>query len=139
MKYLEPIEPLLRDPEHLDPEAHLIVRGWPLTVDGLLRNADATRSRFSLRGQPLCAISAEATVTGWTLELILGGPRLRTRSRYAAVSAGVLTDAEFGLLPTFVAPHYSVLLDPYTPERVAHLLHLLGEAKVNPHHVRRQS
>ncbi len=27
-----------------------MVRGWPLIVDGLLRNADATRHRFSRAG-----------------------------------------------------------------------------------------
>jgi len=114
MNYLEPIEALLRDDERLDPDTHLVVRGWPLTVDGLLRNADATRSRFSLDGRPFSAISAEVTVDGWTLDSILGGPRLRTRSRYVAVSVGELVAGGFGLLPTFVAPHYSVVLDPYT-------------------------
>ena len=139
MNDLEPIEDLLRDDERLDPGADLVVRGWPLTVDGLLRNADATRSRFILDGRPFSAISAEVTVDGWTLDSILGGPRLRTRSRYAAVSVGELVAAGFGLLPTFVAPHYSVVLDPYTSERAVQLLQLLGEVRVNPHHVRRQS
>lgn len=139
MTDLEPIEALLRSDERLDPAAHLVVRGWPLTVDGLLHNADATRSRFSLDGRPFSAISSEVTVEGWTLDSILGGPRLRTRSRYAAVSVGNLVEEGFGLLPTFVAPHYSVILEPYTPERALHLLDVLGEALVNPHHVRRQS
>ncbi len=138
MNDLEPIEGLIREGESLDPESHLVVRGWPLTIDGLLRNADATRNRFSLSGRPFSAISAEVTMAGWTLEAILRGPRLRTRSRYAAVSAGELVAARFGLLPTFVAPHYSVILDPYTPERAQQLLDLLGEAQINPHHVRRQ-
>lgn len=37
----------LRRGESLNAEADLVVRGWPLTVEGLLRNADATRSRYS--------------------------------------------------------------------------------------------
>ena len=138
MNDLEPIEGLFRDGERLDPEAHLVVRGWPLTVDGLLRNADATRARFSLDGRPFSAISAEITVAGWTLDMILAGPRLRTRSRYAAVPVGELVEAGFGLLPTFVAPHYSVVLAPYTSERVQQLLDVLGESQINPRHVRRQ-
>jgi len=48
---LEPIEDLLRD-ERLNGDALLVVRGWPLTVDGLLRNADGTRHRFSRAGEP---------------------------------------------------------------------------------------
>ncbi len=115
-----------------------MVRGWPLTVEGLLRNADATRSRFARAGLPFGAVSAEVTVEGWTVDAILSGPRLRTRSRYAAVAASVLLDGGFELLPTFAAPHDSVVLEPYTSERVEELLHLLGEIHANPHFVRRQ-
>ncbi len=135
---LEPIEPLLRAGEHLDRTAELVVRGWPLTVEGLRRNASATSSRFERAGVPFTAISAEVAVRGWTVDAILSGPRLRTRSRYAAVAAIVLLDAGFELLPTFAAPHYSVVLEPYTSARVEELLDLLGEIHANPHFVRRQ-
>jgi hypothetical protein len=94
---LEPIERELRD-ERLDSDALLVVRGWPLTVEGLLRNADATRQRFSRKGEPFSAISAEVTVGRWTLDSILAGPRLRTRSRYAVASVGGIADAGFELL-----------------------------------------
>lgn len=83
---LEVIDTHLRLGEMLDAEADLVVRGWPLTVEGLLRNADATRCRYSLQGEPFIAVSAEVTVSGWTLEAILAGPRLRTRTRYARAS-----------------------------------------------------
>ena len=128
----------MRDDEALDPIAHLVVRGWPLTVEGLLRNADATRSRFRFGGRPVAAISAEVTVGGWTVDGILAGPRLRTRSRYAAVAVGELALAGFALLPTFVAPHYSVVLEPYTAQRAGQLIEALGAIRSNPHHVRRQ-
>jgi hypothetical protein len=111
MDELEPIEKLLRD-ELLDGDDLLVVRGWPLTVDGLLRNADATRHRFSRAGEPFSAVSAEVTVGEWTLESILSGPRLRTRSRYAAVSVQALADADFALLPTFLAP---TTASPWSP------------------------
>lgn len=138
MSDLEPVEPLLRAGERLDPHADLVVRGWPLTVEGLMRNADATRNRFARGALPFAAVSAEVTVEGWTVDSILAGPRLRTRSRYAAVSAGVLVDGGFELLPTFAAPHYSIVLEPYTSERLEELLELLGEIQDNPHFVRRQ-
>jgi len=35
-------------------------------------------------------------------------------------------------------PHFSIVLDPYTAERAEQLLEVLGEVRVNPHHVRRQ-
>lgn len=136
MDELEPIEDLLRD-ERLDGDALLVVRGWPLTVDGLLRNADATRHRFSRGGEPFSAVSAEVTVGEWTLASILSGPRLRTRSRYAAVSVQALADAGFELLPTFLAPHYSVTLETYTAERAERLLEVLGDVLANPYYLRR--
>jgi hypothetical protein len=138
MVELEPIEPHLRASPNLDLDADLVVRGWPLTVDGLLSNADATRARFSFDGLPLAAISAEVTVPGWPLDEILAGPRLRTRSRFATASVGLLVDDGFGLLPSFTAPHFSVVLDPYTAERAQRLLDLLGEVRANRHHVRRR-
>lgn len=109
------------------------VRGWPLTVDGLLRNADATGHRFSRAGEPFSAVSAEVTVGEWTLESILSGPRLRTRSRYAAVSVQALADAGFESLPTFLAPHYSVTLETYTAERAERILEVLGDVLANPY------
>jgi len=98
---LELIDTHLRLGETLDAEADLLVRGWPLTVEGLLRNADATRSRYSWHGEPLAAISAEVTSAAWTLDAILAGPRLRTRTRYAQALVSNLTTAGFELLPTF--------------------------------------
>jgi hypothetical protein len=79
MSDLTPVEGHVRAGEVLDPEAALVIRGWPLTVDGLLRNADATRRRYSRAGRQFVAVSAEVTMAGWDLDAILSGPRLRTR------------------------------------------------------------
>jgi hypothetical protein len=138
MSDLTPIEGHVRAGEVLDPDAALVIRGWPLTVDGLLRNADATRRRYSRAGRPFVAVSAEVTVAGWDLDAILSGPRLRTRRSYAAVSVGRIVETGFGLLATFGAPHYSVVLPSYTQEVAQRLLEVMGEVKVNPHHVRRE-
>ncbi len=136
---LEPIEKHLRPNELLDPAADLVVRGWPLTIDGILRNADATRNRFSRAGEPFIAISAEVTIAGWDLDAILAGPRLRTRSRYASAPVAAVQAAQFELLPTFVAPHYSVVLPTYTEQVVQRLLDVLGEPIPNPHFIGRRS
>lgn len=135
---LEVLETHLRHGETLDADADLVVRGWPLTVEGLLRNADATRNRYSWQGEPLAAISAEVTIAGWTLDAILAGPRLRTRNRYAQALVSNLTTEEFELLPTFGAPHYSVRLPSYDVASAERLLDLLGETKRNPFFVGRQ-
>jgi hypothetical protein len=136
MSDLTPIEGHGRPGEVLDPGAHLVIRGWPLTVDGLLHNADATRRRYSRAGRPF--VSAEVTVAGWDVDAILSGPRLRTRRSYAAVPVGRVVEAGFDLLATFSAPHYSVVLPSYTDVAAQRLIEVLGEVKDNPHHVRRE-
>jgi hypothetical protein len=135
---LEPIDAYFRHGETLDGEADLVVRGSPLAVEGLLRNADATRGRYSWRGEPLVAVSAEVTAGAWTLDAILAGPRLRTRSRYARAVVSTLIVAGFELLPTFGAPHYSVRLPSYDEPSAQRLLDLLGETNRNPFYVGRQ-
>ncbi|MFT5204005.1 MAG: hypothetical protein ACI9C1_003408 [Candidatus Aldehydirespiratoraceae bacterium] len=139
MSVLEPIETYLRPAEVLDPDAALVIRGWPLTVDGLLRNADATRRRYSLHGDPLIAVSAEATMPEWNVESILSGARLRTRRSYASTLAHDVIESGFGLLPTFSAPHYSIVLANYTEEEAQRLISVLGDIRPNPYHVRRES
>jgi hypothetical protein len=133
---LSPIEEHFRGREDLG--GVRVVRGWPLTVNGLLRNADATRRRYSRAGDPLVAVSAEATVPGWPFDAILAGARLRTRLRYAVVDAESLQEAGFELLPTFAAPHVSVVLPSYTEVVAERLLDVFGELRINPHHVRRE-
>lgn len=135
MPVLEPIDNHLRPGEVSDPAADLVVRGWPLTVEGILRNADATRNRFSRGGEPLIAISAEVTIAGWDLDAILAGPRLRTRSRYASAPVAAVQAAGFELLATFIAPHYSVVLPSYTESVVRRLIDVLGEPVPNPHFI----
>ena len=89
-------------------------------------NADSTRSRYSYRGEPFAAVSAEATVPGWDLASILSGRRLRTRRRYAQVTSRELIAAGFTLLPTFSLPHYSIVLGTYTENEAERLLVVLG-------------
>lgn len=135
---LIPIEDRLRAGEVLDPDAHLVMRGWPVDVVGILRNADLTRSRYSLGGEPFVAISAEVTIAGWDVESILMGARLRSRRTYAIAPVGDLLVAGFELVPTFDAPHYSVTLPSYTEVTAARLVEVLGEAKPNPYFQRRE-
>jgi hypothetical protein len=133
---LQPIERFVRVGEAPRSDA-LVVRGWPLTVDGLLRNADAARSRYSHREMPFVAVSSEIVIEGWILDRILAGPRLRTRRRFAAAPVRSIVESGFELLPTFAPPHYSILLPAYTEREAQRLLDVLGEISINPHYVRR--
>lgn len=134
---LIPIEERLRPGEVLLHDAHLVMRGWPVDVAGILRNADLTRSRYSLAGEPLVAISAEVTIAGWDIDSILKGLRLRSRRSYAVAPVHDLVEVGFDLIPTFNAPHYSVVLPSYTETSAALLVEAFGEVKPNPHFERR--
>lgn len=136
---LQRVEDHLRSGEALDTASTIVIRGWPLTVEGLRRNAEATSQRYSFDGDPFIAVSAEATVAGWTKDAILSGSRLRTRRSYAQAMAGDILGAGFELLPTFVAPHYSIRLQTYTDDELEHLIAVLGEIHSNPHFTRRRS
>lgn len=78
------------------------------------------------------SVSADATVSGWTVEAILR-ERLWSRSTYAQCRVGVLQDAGFVLLPTHRAPHYDVLMPDDDPKSAASLLDVLGVAETNPY------
>lgn len=130
---LIPIEDRLRPGEVLDPDANLVLRGSPLTIDGVLANAERTRLRFSFAGEPVMAISVDVTTGGWDVEAILS-QRLNTRRSYAVARARVLLDEGLVLAPTFLAPHYSLILPSYTREVAAHLIEAFGEVKPNPHY-----
>lgn len=134
---LLPIEDLLRPGEELDGDAHLVMRGWPVDVPGILRNADNTRRRYSPAGEPFVAISAEVTIPGWDVESILQGSRLRSRRNYAIAPVREIVAAGFGLMPTFTAPHYSVVLPSYAEADAARLVEAFGDMKPNPHFERR--
>jgi hypothetical protein len=130
---LEPIEDHVRAGEVLDLDRQYVIRGWPLTAVGLLANAEATASRYSYRADPLLAVSP-----GWDAELILSGRRMRTRRSYAMASAGSVLDGGFELLPTFDAPHYSVVMGPYTEDEAQRLLQAFGDVLANPYCIRSQ-
>jgi hypothetical protein len=51
---------------------------------------------------------------------------------------GRVVGAGFDLLATFSAPDYRVVLPSYTDVAAQRLIEVLGEVKVNPHHVRRE-
>lgn len=63
---------------------------------------------------------------------------MRTRRSYAMALAGSVLDGGFELLPTFDAPHYSIVMGPYTEGKAQRLLKALGDVLANPYCIRRQ-
>lgn len=129
-----PIEDHLRDEDPSD--WILVIRGRPLTVDGLLTSAARTLDEFSWQGRPLAAVSAEVTGPGRTTDDVLAGPRLRTRRTYASAPVADLLAGGFSVLPTFTAPHVSIVLPEYDEADVHALVDLLGPEQANPHYLR---
>lgn len=129
-----PIEDHLRggDPT----EWTLVIRGRPLTVEGLLLAAGRTVSEFTWRGAPVAAVSAEVTGPGRSTEEVLAGPRLRTRRTYAAAPVSALLDGGFPVLPTFAAPHVSIVFPAYDEASARALVDILGPEHVNPYYLR---
>lgn len=84
------------------------------------------------------AVSGEVTLGSWTAEMILSGARMRTRLRYAEATVEALVKAGFEMLPTFAAPHYSVILPAYTEEVARRLVDVFGPVRIKPHYVRRE-
>jgi hypothetical protein len=67
---------------------------------------------------------------------VLAGPRLRTRRTYAATPVVDLLDGGFAVLPTFVAPHVSIVLPESDEAHVRTLIGILGPDQPNPHYMR---
>ncbi len=132
---LTPIEPHLR-PDDEPSDWLLVIRGRPLTVDGLLTAAARTLAEFSWHGEPLVAVSAEVTGPDRDIDDVLAGPRLRTRRTYATALVADVTAAEFPVLATFAAPHISIVLPGYDQHHVRALLTVLGPEHANPHYMR---
>ena len=132
---LTPIEFHLRTGD--DPSAWiLVIRGRPLTTQGLLVTAARTAAEFSWRGNPLAAVSAEVTGPDRSTEDVLAGPRLRTRRTYATTPVGDLLAAGFPVLATFDAPHVSVVLPEYDELHVRALIEIFGPDQPNPFYMR---
>jgi hypothetical protein len=80
---LTAIEAHLRTDEDVG-RGFLVIRGRPLTAEGLLAAAGRTLDEFSWNEAPLAAVSAEVTGPDRTVKDVLAGPRLRTRRTYAS-------------------------------------------------------
>jgi hypothetical protein len=127
--------PDLRDFVRIEPlprEATILVRGGPDTAAKLTAHAERVRRAFVLDGRPVLGISVFAALDDIgpaSLDGILLG-KLPTYRVVHLVTAGLLAEAGFELLPTFGRPHMTLLLNGV--DRVESLLEALGPAQANP-------
>lgn len=132
-----PVEDHLRSPTSILDVDRLVIRGRPLTVQGLISNATRTAAEHTWQDRPFLAVSAEITGDGRATEDLLAARRLRTRRTYVRATPGVIAAAGFSVLETFAAPHVSIVLPGYDETLVRQLITVLGPELPNPFFERR--
>lgn len=121
-------------------DRQLVVRGSPNTAAKLARAAERMASQWSYGGQPCYGVTVHVVATG-DVDRLLRSAAYRTRHSYGRVEVAEVRGLGFRLLPTFAAPdHYTLLIEPYTHERIGQLVELLTcRAEPNPHWLGRGS
>lgn len=107
-----------------------------MTVEAFLTAAGRMMAEFSWHGDPLAAVSAEVTGPNRSTEVMLAGPRMRTRRTFATAPVVELISHGFSVLATFAQPHVSIVLPEYNEAHVRALLQLFGTERPNPHYMR---
>ena len=106
----EPIEQYLRDPEPEPAGTHLLLRGSPVSLDKFAEHATRTARAYTYGDVPCLGISAELSRDADDTARLLQGRRLTTRRRVARIQVQDAVERGFLLLPTFSAPHYTVVI-----------------------------
>lgn len=107
----EAIESFVRSGEVAPADTHLLLRGSPLTVAKFAEHAARTARAYTYRGHACMGISVELATSPEETTRLLQGRRLSTRRRVARIRVSAARALGFVLLPTFAAPHYTVILD----------------------------
>ncbi len=130
----EPIEPFIRS--EVPPErAIVVVRGGPIAAEKIVEHARRQAREYTYQGRPMFSVSVSLTVEGWDLAALLAGA-LSSRTTFATSTVGAVRRAGFGLLPTYEAPHYDLLLGSAEYREAMTLLAVFGPPEVNPYRQR---
>jgi hypothetical protein len=119
--------------EHPPADAAVVIRGGPDTLSLLRSHARRINRLFVLDGTEVFGISvfvASSDIGLASERQILRG-KLGTYESIYRTTVGELTVTGFGLLPTFQAPHYTVLLPGL--DTVDELAAALGPLLTNPY------
>ena len=135
---MDRLEDFLRSGESSD-DLVLLLRGGEDTRAKLLRQAALFETRYTYGGQRARGISLFAASSAVD-ELAVLESKLRTYPKYRRVPGAALAEIAV-LLPTFQAPHWTVLFRPpggvRQPEEklLNEVLDILGPVLDNPRHV----
>lgn len=132
----KPIEAHIRDQLPV-PRCSLLLRGSPLTREQLTIDADRTARRFNYAGEPCRGISVELAADDTEVDRLLREGRVRSRERIARIPLADVTQGGFIVLPTFGAPHHTVVVGRDRAATLDRLLELaLRDVIENPYYRR---
>ncbi len=115
--------------------AHLLLRGSPLTADAFVRSSERAARAYTFGGSPCLGISVELSSGSVETDQLLRGRRLSTRHHVARIRVADAVAAGFVMLPTFSAPHYTVLVGRTPGATVGALVELaLRDVLANPYY-----
>lgn len=114
-------------------DAAVVLRGGPDTRSLLSTHARRLHRAFVLDGEPVFGVSVFVALDdlGPASERGILSGKLRTYPSIYRCTAGELSDSGLTLLPTFVRPHYTVVLPDV--DAVDALAIALGRLRPNPY------
>jgi hypothetical protein len=128
----EELRARVRSAAPLDPDWAVVIRGGPDTPALLRSHARRLHRLYVLDGQPIYGLSVfVAAHAGSAEELHVMADKLRSYPFVYRTTVGRLDRSGFALLPTFVHPHFTVLIPSL--EAVDELAAAFGELLVNPY------
>ncbi len=126
------LEDFLRDDDPDDWE--LVIRGRQFDPARMLADALDMLELYTWKGKPVVAVSASLVHRGQTVDELLAERRLRTRRDVVVAPVADVVAAGFPVLPTFDAPHVSIVLLEPTVADATRLRELFGDPTPNPHY-----
>lgn len=115
------------------PDAAVVIRGGPDTPSLLRTHARRLNRLYVLDGEDVFGVSvfvAQSEI-GPTSERSILGSKLRSYPTIYRTTVGQLTTLGFQVLPTFTAPHFTVLMSGL--DRVDDLADAFGQLLPNPY------
>lgn len=135
----EAIERHVRAQEIQPAGTNVLLRGSPLTPEKFAEHANRTARAYTYLDEPRVGISVDVSRDAADTARLLKGRRLSTRRRVARAPVEDVLGAGFVLLPTFGAPHYTVVVG-HVPTATLEVLTALAARDVieNPYYQARK-
>lgn len=115
----------------------VVVRGGLDTSAKILGHAEDLARRFTWRGAPAVGVSAFGSRIAAINDVL--SDKLVSYPKYRLAQVGALREAGFEVLPTFVAPHVTIVLPDLDDKTLDRLLDTFGPVRDNLEYRRRRN